>query len=118
MGANVRKERDEQGSGVEILEGCQRETTGIPGLTLVTMAGTTSRCTIIAPQFTMLARKSGVVCFTVAIQASPYSRRPSTRSNHALLSPISTRTPLSIHPQWYSHDSIPSINHPCPHCRD
>ena len=46
-------------------------TTGIPGSTSVTVAETTSRCTMVAPQFTMLAIKNGIVCFTIAIQASP-----------------------------------------------
>ena len=66
-----RKERDEQDGGVEFLEGFRRVTTGIPGSTSVTMAGTTTRCTTIAPQFTVLARKNGIVCFTITIQASP-----------------------------------------------
>ena len=66
-----RKERDEQDGGVQFLEGLRRVTTGIPGSTSVTMAGTTTRCTTIAPQFTVLARKNGIVCFTITIQASP-----------------------------------------------
>ena len=66
-----RKERDEQDGDVEFLKGLRRETTGIPGSISVPMAGNTSRCTMIAPRFTMLARKNGIVCFIIAIQASP-----------------------------------------------
>ena len=98
-------QKESRGRGDEQGQITRREATKIPGLISVTVARTISRCSMIAPQSSMLAGKGALYELPLLSRLRPYWGLLSAMPNTALLFPIPTATPLPHRRHRYSHIS-------------